>query len=99
MSRGFTMLEMIVALSLLGLLVGVASLAFRSLDPPAASLTVRELQATRDSAIAKGESLIWTHEADTVRFEPDGSSSGGEVTAEGTTYLIDPVTGAIRERR
>lgn len=93
------MLEVIVALVLLGLLLGVSGLGLRSFDAPVASLTLRELAAMHDSAIATGESLIWARDTTTVRFEPDGSSSGGVVEIEGRTFVIDPVTGAIREQR
>lgn len=99
MIRGVTLLELMVALALLALLLGVSGLAFRVLDPPAASLALRQLAATRDSAIATGQTRIWIGDSTTVRVEPDGSSSGGSVTIDGISYAIDPVTGAIRERR
>lgn len=97
MTRGLTLLEMMVAVLVLGVLTAVSGLAIRSLDLPAEAEAVRELQATREAAIRTGRPQVWKRDAYAVRFLPDGSSSGGRIVVSGRTVVIDPVTGALRE--
>ena len=98
MSRGFTLVEMVTAILVLGLLTGLSALAIRSLKPGATARIVQDLEATRTWAIRSGEPQTWEREGHIVRFLPDGSSAGGSFIAGGTALLIDPVTGDIRER-
>ncbi len=86
---GFTLLEVIVVLAILGLTFGVSALAFTSLKFPRESDLVRELRHARSDAIRTGRPVVidsnhaprTTH----VLFLPDGRAIGPRV---------DPLTGA-----
>lgn len=79
-ARGFTLVELIVVLSLFGLMLGISGLALSSLrvsEPPAQ----QELRAARAGAIRDGIPRT----AHGVLFLPDGRAIGTGV---------DPMTGA-----
>jgi prepilin-type N-terminal cleavage/methylation domain-containing protein len=97
MSRGFTLLEVMVTVVLMGVLAGITGLAVRSLEPGPGSAILPELQGARAEAIMTGEPRVWTGRGIAVRFDPDGSSSGGRVESDGAAFTIDPVSGEIRE--
>ena len=99
MTRGFTLLEMMVTLAILGLLTAVTGLAVRSLRPSPQQHLLQELAAAREEAIRSGRSVVWHLDSNTVRFLPNGSSSGGRVTAGAGTVAVDPLTGGIRDPR
>ncbi len=94
--RGFTLVELLAALVMLGLVAGAAGVSLASLRAPPTSDIVRTLRAARAEAIRAGEATAWSHGPTVVRFYADGSSSGGRVTVEGRTVAIDPLTGAVR---
>jgi prepilin-type N-terminal cleavage/methylation domain-containing protein len=77
--RGFTMVEMIVVLALLGLMVGISGLAVWSLRPPdAPGDGLRKLRAEAIlSGVPRSDSG--------VLFLPDGRAVG---------ISVDPLTGA-----
>lgn len=52
---GFTLLEVIVVVAIIGLMFGVSGLAFASLRAPRASEWVRELRRAREAAIRTGK--------------------------------------------
>jgi prepilin-type N-terminal cleavage/methylation domain-containing protein len=81
-----TLLELVVALAILGLILGVSGLALASLRPPAASEVTRVRQQARAEAIRTGTAV----RADSVLFLPDGRALGPGV---------DPLTGAVRAPR
>jgi len=94
--RGFTLLEVVVALALFGLVLGVSGLALASLREPSAAALSRQLIAARDSAIRSGDRVSVTvslpdtgeyHAPRTTHllFLPDGRAVGTDV---------DPLTGA-----
>ena len=97
MTRGFTLFEMMVAVLVLGLLATFSSLSVRSLDAGPGAEVVRDLRATRAQAVREGEARLWRRGERAIRFLPDGSSSGGVVRTAGKTFVIDPVTGGVRE--
>lgn len=99
MRRGFTLVEMVVAVVLLGLLTGVAGLALRSLDAGPDARVIGELQAARATAIHTGQPQVWTRDGSAVRFLPDGSASGGQVVVGATVVVIDALTGAVHAQR
>lgn len=98
---GFTLLEVVVALALLGLILGVSAVAVATLGEPAEATLNRQLIAARDSAIRSGKPVTVTINAsDSVEsqglrsiplhFLPDGRAVG---------LGVDPLTGDPLARR
>ncbi len=87
--RGFTLVEVIVVVAILGLVAGMSGLAFVGLRSPRESERVRDLWRARAAAIQTGRPVIAaddhaprpTH----VLFLPDGRAIGPGA---------DPLTGA-----
>jgi len=92
-SSGFTLLELIVVLTILGLIVGVSAVAFVTLEAPHESESVRALSRARIEAIQTGRPvLIATDRAPRtthILFLPDGRAIGAGA---------DPLTGAPSAR-
>lgn len=82
----FTLVEVVVALAILGLVLGIATLAVGSLKMPSGSGQVAKLMEARAQAIRSGDPM----EIEGVLFLPDGRAIG-----EG----MDPLTGAPLARR
>lgn len=98
---GYTLVEVIVALGLLTLILGVSGVAVASLREPAAAAVNRHFIAARDSALRSGRLVTVTvtipdtveyHALRTthVLFLPDGRVVGG---------TMDPLTGAPDGKR
>ena len=80
--RGVTLLELIVALALFGLILGVTGLALASLQPAKPADAIRARERARAEAIRIGSPV----RGDSVLFLPDGRALGPNV---------DPLTGAV----
>lgn len=78
--RGVTLVELLVALTILGLVLGVTGLALGSLKNPRESEQILALRRARAEAIRTGSARTMHH----VRFLPDGRAIGPGV---------DPMTG------
>ena len=87
---GYTMVEVIVALALLGLILGLSGVAVASLREPTGAAITRRLIAARDSALRTGKPVTVTvtvpvtieyHALRTthILFLPDGSALGAGV--------------------
>src|SRR5438128_3773333 len=94
---GVTLLEMLVVLTILGLIFAVSGLAFTSLRAPRESEWVRELRRAREEAIRTGRPVRAVVSSGTVGngsllsaplFLPDGRALGPGA---------DPLTGAPRD--
>ncbi len=79
-ASGMTLLEVLVVLTVLGVILGVSGLALTTLKEPRESALVVELRRARAEAIRAGAPRT-THD---VRFLPDGRAIGPNV---------DPLTG------
>ena len=84
--RGVTLIELIVALALFGLILGVSGLSLASLQPAQRSLAIRTMQRAHSQAIRTGSPV----RVDSVLFLPDGRAIGAGV---------DPLTGSVRAFR
>ena len=84
--HGVTLLELIVALALLAVILGVSGLALASLQPTSQAEAERRLRQARADAIRGGAPV----RAESVLFLPDGTAVGAGV---------DPLIGAPRARR
>jgi prepilin-type N-terminal cleavage/methylation domain-containing protein len=98
-TRGFTLVELLAVLAILGLGAGVAALALPSLKPPPGSEVLGSLAAARAAAVRGGHAVVWRRDTIAIRFLPDGSSSGGLVPVDTLVIAVDPLTGAIRAAR
>ena len=87
--RGFTLLEVIVVVAILGLIVGMSGLAFVALRAPLQSELVHELSRARAEAIQTGRPVVSGNNRAPrtahVLFMPDGRAVG---------LGVDPLTGA-----
>ena len=97
--KGTTLIELVVALAVLGLILGVSGLALASLQAPRESEWVRELRRARAEAIRTGTPVRAALPSDTAGYRsllpaplflPDGRAIGPGV---------DPLTGAPRATR
>lgn len=88
--EGFTLVEVIVVIAILGITLGVSGLALASLKAPRESEVVRQLRRSRENAILSGIPIhtVMNHAPRTthVLFLPDGRAVG---------LGVDPLTGAI----
>lgn len=84
-AQGITLLELLVVLTVLGLILGVSGLALGSLQMPRESEQVMALRRARADAIHSGAPRT----AHGVRFLPDGRAIGDG---------IDELTGAPRAK-
>lgn len=99
MTRGVTLLELMVAVAILGLLAAVSGVAIRSLAPAPEQQLLRELAAAHEDAVQSGRNVVWLGDSVAVRFLPNGSSSGGRLAAGARTIVVDPLTGGIGEAK
>ena len=76
-AHGVTLLEMLVVLTVLGVVLGVSGLAIESLRVPRESQELRDLQRARAEAIQSGAPRT----AHGVRFLPDGRAIGPAIDA------------------
>lgn len=94
--RGTTLLELVVALAILGTALGVVGLGVRAVTPPAEAEVLGAIRAARERAIQVGVPVTFTAPGSAVRFAPDGSATGGSIVADSATYVVDPLTGSVR---
>jgi prepilin-type N-terminal cleavage/methylation domain-containing protein len=76
-TSGVTLLEMLVVLTVLGLVLGVTGLAIESLRTPRESAQVLDLKRARANAVHSGVPRT----AHGIRFLPDGRAIGPGVNA------------------
>ena len=79
-ASGVTLLELLVTLTILGLVLGVSVLALGSLQTPRQSQAIMDLREARTAAIRSGTPRL----AHGVLFMPDGRAIGP---------AVDPLTG------
>jgi prepilin-type N-terminal cleavage/methylation domain-containing protein len=98
-TRGFTLVELLATLAILGLGAGLAALALPSLQPAPGSEVFRSLHAAQATAVRSGRAVVWRRDTVAVRFLPDGSTSGGRIAVDSVVIWVDPLTGTSRATR
>ena len=98
-SCGFTLLEMVIVLILIGLLFGLSAFAIgRGIPSVRLNATAREISAairfTRTLALTKGESQTMTIEFETRKFGIKGRDSKS-IPSDISVRVIDPVAGEV----
>lgn len=83
---GVTLIEIIVALTIMGLLSGMTTLAMTGLRRPASG-AAEQIASAQRTAVLGGSSLRLLIEGDTVLFLSDGRAIG---------RMIDPLRGTLR---
>jgi len=96
--KGFTLVEMVAALAILALMTGVTVMAWQRVPATRVAAVIQALDSARTEAIESGRSGVWHSGRATVRFRPDGSSSGGSVPVGTDTITVDELTGVTRVR-
>ena len=90
MRNGFTLLELLVSLTIIAVLLGVVGLAFHS-PAHAEDASLATLTAARDSAVISGHDVTARVDRAIILFLPDGSA---RVTpADSAQPPIDELTG------
>jgi len=84
--RGVTLVELVVALALFGLILGVSALSLASLQPVRKSAAIRAMEHAHAEAIRTGSPA----RVDSVLFLPDGRAIGAG---------LDPLTGSVHASR
>jgi len=82
---GVTLVELLVVMTILGLVFGVTGLAIVSLRAPRESKVILAMRAARVEAIRSGKPVRLSFDSPTVLFLPDGRAIG---------LGLDPLTGA-----
>lgn len=82
MRRGFTLVELLVVLVLMGLAIGLVAPALRPPEAPSESALAPLLRAGRSAAIRRGEPTLLTVERD-GRWQLAGRASPGDLLADG----------------
>lgn len=75
--EGYTLVEMVVVLAILGLTAGIGGLAITSLKLPVESQKLRVLRTARAEAIRTGKPI----RVDSTLFLPDGRAIGPTIDA------------------
>ncbi len=99
LGRGFTLVELLAALAVLGVGLAVTGLALGALRPAAGSDAIRAVLTARTSAVRSGRPVTWRKDTLTIRFLPDGSSSGGRVVVDTVVLVVDRLTGTPHASR
>jgi prepilin-type N-terminal cleavage/methylation domain-containing protein len=94
--RGVTLVELVVALAVIGVGLGVAGLAVRALEAGPEAQVLRTIDSVRARAIATGEPVVAEIGGRAVRFAPDGSALGGPLVKGSFIVRVDPLTGEVR---
>lgn len=87
---GVTLVELMVVLTILGVVFGLVGIGIAGLRPPPSAGFQQRLESGREAAIIRGVDVLVTaaDSSDVVRFRPDGQTIGTGV---------DPLNGAVSD--
>jgi hypothetical protein len=91
-----TLVEVVVTLSLLGVLFGLVAVSTVVLEPPAEAMIPRRIAAARREALHAGVPVTLAFDGGThVTLYPDGSATPARVADSAGAWRVDPWTGAV----
>jgi prepilin-type N-terminal cleavage/methylation domain-containing protein len=94
--RGMTLMEVVVTLSVLGVLFGLVAVSTVVLEPPTEAAAPRRIAEARREAIRTGAPVtIAFDSAVQVTLYPDGSATPARVADSSGAWRVDPWTGAV----
>ena len=97
MNRGFTLVELLITILLLGILFAVVTGAVTSLDADPGSTVPARLAAARVQATRSGEPEVLRFDnATSVTVFPDGSATPVTLSDDGARWEVDPWTAEAR---
>lgn len=96
-SPGFTLLELLVVVAIIGLTTGMAVVGFAAITVPVDPV-VDGLRTARTEAVRTGKATVWRGRGAEIWFEPDGSSGGGSVQGNHRLYVVSAIRGTIAIR-
>jgi prepilin-type N-terminal cleavage/methylation domain-containing protein len=95
--RGLTLVEVVVTLTLLGVLFGLVAVSTVVLEPPTEAMVPRQIAAARRDAIRTGVPVTLAFDSVVrVTLYPDGSATPARVADTVGAWRVDPWTGAVR---
>ena len=99
MSEGFTLLELLVTIAIVAIVASVTGISLASLRTPESNAALAQIEQARADAVRLGKPIVVRHDGRSVRFLPDGSSSGGWLEVDGVWFNVSPLTGEISALR
>jgi prepilin-type N-terminal cleavage/methylation domain-containing protein len=94
--RGMTMIEVVVTLSILGVLFGLVAVSTVVLEPPPEADVPRRVGEARREAMRMGAPVTVTFDSLVpVTLYPDGSATLARVADSTGAWRVDPWTGAV----
>jgi prepilin-type N-terminal cleavage/methylation domain-containing protein len=96
-SGGFTLVEVLVTLAVMGLVLGLVAVAGPTLQPPPAAEVPRVIAAARTEAVGGGKPVTVTFaDSSRVTVYPDGSASSARIWDGAVSWMVDPWTAEVR---
>jgi prepilin-type N-terminal cleavage/methylation domain-containing protein len=94
--RGMTLVEVVVTLSVLGVLFGLVAVSTVILEPPPEAAVPRRIDEARREAIRMGAAVTVAFDGLVlVTLYPDGSATPARVADSTGAWRVDPWTGAV----
>jgi prepilin-type N-terminal cleavage/methylation domain-containing protein len=94
-ARGFTLIELVMALVVIAVALSVVGLSIRVMEPGPDAVLVARAQAARDRAIREGRPVRLDSTGISAWFAPDGTARGVIRGADGSVAHLEALTGAV----